>query len=219
MSIMGELRKNIPPSVLKRLTKYYPYIQELREQGVEWISSHQIAERLGLTSSTVRQDLSYIDFSGISQRGYETSGFQQVLCSVLGADISWKLVVVGAGNLGQALALHGEFARRGFNICGIFDSDPGKIGQHVGSRVIQDVRDIPPVVGEKKVDIGVIAVPSGAAQAVADLLVASGVKGILNFTVTHLTLPDRVNVVEARIVASLLELSYAIKNLPAPTDD
>jgi len=210
---MKELRKNIPSSVLKRLTHYYAYVQELRDHGMAWVSSQHIAERLGLTSSTVRQDLSHIDFSGISQRGYDTAGFQKALCSVLGADVRWKLVVVGAGNLGQALSLHGEFARRGFNICGIFDSDTRKIGKKVGSSVIRNVRELGGVVGHEKVDIGVIAVPSSVAQGVADLLVASGISGILNLTFAHIIAPARVSVVETRIVAGLLELSHAIKVL------
>ncbi|NLB56746.1 MAG: redox-sensing transcriptional repressor Rex [Lentisphaerae bacterium] len=212
MSNSSKQRKKIPPPALKRLTKYYAFVQELLEQGVDYISSQQIADRHGLTSSTVRQDLLYLDFTSQSQRGYNTYEFKDALKCVFGADKTWKLAVIGAGNLGQALALHGEFARRGFNISGIFDSDPKKIGQFVGSTKIRSMDEVSVFVQEHGVDVAVIAVPAQAAQDVADLLVASGIKGILNLTLTHIVVPSGVAVVEARIVASLFELSHIIKS-------
>jgi len=180
-------------------------------QRVKWISSQDIADTLGLTSSTVRQDLSYLDFSGVSKRGYETCGLEKVLAEVLGADVPWKMVVVGAGNLGKALALHEEFSRRGFTIIGIFDADVKKIGKKVGNLTVLNTREIPSVVAGEKVDIGVIAVPASAAQAVADMLIMSGVKGLLNLALTHIVAPRHVPVIDSRVVSSLLELSHTIK--------
>jgi len=208
---MNDKHTDMPQSVISRLTRYLTHIQTLCASGVKWVSSQEIADNLGLTSSTVRQDLSYLDFSGVSKRGYETSGLEKVLAQVLGADLEWKMVVVGAGNLGKALALHEEFARRGFNIVGIFDADPKKLGKRVGDLSIMSPRDIPMVVAEKRVDIGVIAVPSSAAQAVADMLIMSGVKGLLNLALTHIVAPRNVPVIDSRVVASLLELSHTIK--------
>ncbi len=106
----------MPPSVVQRLTRYLTQVQNRIKQGKEWISSSELAAELGLTSSTVRQDLSYLDFSGISKKGYEVAKLQKVLMWVLGADKEWKTVVIGAGNLGRAIALHGELTRRGFVI-------------------------------------------------------------------------------------------------------
>jgi len=203
--------KSLPPSVVSRLTKYLSYVQQLCTEGVRWVSSHDIAQTLGLTSSTVRQDLSHVDFSGISKRGYEADGLRRVLSSVLGADRTWKLVVVGAGNLGQALSLHEEFHRRGFDIVGVFDSDPGKVGRRVGHLVVQSTRSLSREVGARGVDIGVIAVPAAAAQMVADILSMAGVCGILNLTLAHIDAPHNIPVIDTRIVASLLELTHAIR--------
>lgn len=207
------MKSAIPPSAVRRMTKYLAYVQRLTDIGVEWVSSSDLAESLGLTSSTVRQDLSHLDFSGTSKRGYETLGLQRVLAKVLGADTTWRMVVVGAGNLGRALALHEEFARRGFSIRGIFDSDPQKVGTQVGGLTVQGMRALPPVVVKNKVDIGVIAVPALAAQGAADLLVASGVRGLLNLAQTHIIAPRHVAVVDTRVIASLQELAYTISTM------
>ena len=201
----------MPQSVIGRLTRYLAHVQTLCAQDIKWISSQDIADNLGLTSSTVRQDLSYLDFSGVSKKGYETRGLEKVLSEVLGADVQWKMVVVGAGNLGKALALHEEFSRRGFNIVGIFDADLKKIGRKVGDLTIMGHREIPMVISEKKVDIGVIAVPSSAAQSVADMLIMSGIKGLLNLALTHIVAPKHIPVIDSRVVASLLELSHTLK--------
>ncbi len=202
---------SIPPTVIRRLTKYLTYVQDLRVGRVQWVSSLELGETLGVTSSTVRQDLSHLDFSGTSKRGYDTEGLERVLTGVLGADRVWNLVVVGAGNLGRALALHNEFPRRGFHIQGIFDADREVVGQTLGHLSVQPMAALPAMVTAKGVAIGVIAVPSAAAQSVADLLIASGIKGLLNLTLTHIVAPKRVAVIDTRIVASLLELSHAIK--------
>jgi redox-sensing transcriptional repressor len=205
-------RQGIPPSVIRRLTKYLAEVQRLRQMGREWVSSQDLAEQLGLTSSTVRQDLTHLDFNGVSKRGYQTEGLQKVLARVLGADSVWKMVVVGAGNLGRALVQHEEFHRRGFEICGIFDNDAKMIGRKVGRLTVLGMRELPTLVGDLKVDLGVIAVPPAAAQGVADLLIASGVRGLLNMALTHIVAPARVCVTDARIVASLLELTHAVQS-------
>lgn len=203
-------KKSIPPSVVKRLPKYLAYVQSLCTEDIEWVSSNELAEQLGLTSSTVRQDFSYFDFSGISKRGYEAQGLRSMLESILGADTDWKIVVVGAGNLGRALALHEEFARRGFHIVGIFDADPEKHGMAIGDLEVQPMEQLEPTVKRHAVMMGIVAVPAVAAQSVADLLVSAGVKGLLNMALTHVIAPDHVSVIDSRIVASLLELSHAV---------
>jgi redox-sensing transcriptional repressor len=201
----------IPHMVVQRYTKYLSMVQEFQADGAEWISSAELADGLGLTSSTVRQDLSYIDFYGVSKKGYEISGLCRILESILGADAKWKVVVAGAGNIGRALALHQEFARKGFVIMGLYDSDKSKIGKKTGGLVIQNIADMPGFISSEKIDIGIIAVPATVAQHVADLMVVAGIKGILNLAVTHLTLPRYVGVVDFRVMSSLLELTHLIK--------
>jgi redox-sensing transcriptional repressor len=207
---MQSSKKAIPPSVVKRLPKYLAYVQSLCLQKIEWVSSSELAEQLGLTSSTVRQDFSYFEFSGISKRGYETTGLQNMLINILGVDSAWQVVVVGAGNLGRALALHEEFPRRGFNIVGIFDTDVTKHGTRIGTLAVKPMRELPTVVGQFGVNMGIVAVPAVAAQSVADLLIVAGVKGLLNMALTHIIAPDSVSVIDSRIVASLLELSHSV---------
>ena len=204
-------KKAVPSSVVRRLTKYYAVIQDVRREGMEWISSSEIAAALGLTSSTVRQDLSHLDFAGVSKRGYETSGLERVLADVLGATTTWNVAVIGAGNLGRALAMHEEFGRHGFAILGIFDSDKAKVGKRVGSLVVSTMEELPRFVRSRKIDVGIIAVPSQAAQQVADQLVTSGVRGLLNMALMHVVAPGDVRVVDARVVASLQELTHALK--------
>lgn len=200
----------MPQPVIRRLPKYLVHVQELREEGVEWASSQDIADALGLTSSTVRQDLSHMDMRGISKKGYETSQLEAVLRQILGADIMHHVVIIGAGHLGRALAEHGAFARRGFEICGLFDLDPNLIGNHYGNVQVMSMRALPEQAKKVKIDIGIIAVPSQAAQEVAEQLVAIGVRAILNLAYKHVKVPAGVTVVDARIMESLQELAYVL---------
>lgn len=207
---MSQNTGHIPTPVVRRLSKYLTRVQRLRKDGVEWVSSQELADGLGLTSSTVRQDLSHLEVSGISKRGYETVSLEGVLHRELGGDEGWKVVIVGAGNLGCALAMHGQFAKQGFDICGIFDSNARVIGKKVGRLVVQGMDALPSVVKKQDVDIGILAVPLEAAQDVADQLAAAGVQGLLNLAGAHIHVPRGVAVVDARILEDLQELSYIL---------
>ena len=205
---MLSVKKTIPPSVVKRLPRYFSCVQDLNAQEIEWVSSSELADHLGLTSSTVRQDFSCFDFSGISQRGYNVVGLQKMLMEILGADMTWKVVVVGAGNLGKALALHEEFVRRGFDIVAVFDANSEKQGTKIGELDVLPMSELPMIVESQGVSMGIIAVPAVAAQDVADLLVAAGVKGILNMSMKNIVTPKYVSVTASRIVSSLQQLSH-----------
>lgn len=208
---MKEPIKKMPAPVVQRLTKYLTFVRELREKGVEWVSSQDIAEALGLTSSTVRQDITHLDFSGTSKRGYEIKRLEWAFYRELGADRITNVAIVGAGNMGRALALHGELERQRFMICALFDANAKLIGRKVGEIEVFGMDDLPRLVRARKIDIGMIAVPTASAQAVADALVAAGVHGILNLTLAHVRVPAHVAMVEARLVASLQELLYWMK--------
>jgi redox-sensing transcriptional repressor len=171
----------------------------------------ELAEALEVTSSTVRQDLSWLDISGTAKRGYRTADLEASILQLVGRDRASNIVIVGAGNLGRALSQHEEFNRQGFIIVGLFDSNNRVIGKKVGKLVVQSVDDLPQVVLEKNIEIGVIAVPAKAAQAVTDQLVSAGVQGVLNMSSAHVRTPNGVSMVEARMFSSLSLLSYAIK--------
>ena len=140
-------------------------------------------------------------------------GLEAELVRVLGTDLTWRTVVVGAGNLGRALVLHEDFGERGFDICGIFDADERKIGTAVGHLHVQSMDELVSTVDSRNVRIGIIAVPASSAQSVAHLLIAAKVEGLLNLALTHIAAPGNIAVVDARIAASLMELSYAVKSV------
>ena len=201
----------VPIPVIRRLSHYLQHIRVEPEEQGEWISSLELARALDVTSSTVRQDLSYLDIRGTAKRGYKTREFESCILTLLGRDQVTRMVIVGAGNLGRALALHEEFPRQGFAAVGLFDTDPDLIGAPIGELDVQSVDELPRVVEEKEVEIGVIAVPTKTAQEVADLLVDAGVKGVLNMSTAHVRTTAEVALVEARMYSSLSLLSYAIK--------
>ena len=207
---MGE-QASVPIPVVRRLSHYLQHVRMQIEQGREWISSLELAEALEVTSSTVRQDLSWLDISGTAKRGYKIEDLESAIATLVGRDRSSNMVIVGAGNLGRALALHQEFPRQGFAVSGVFDSDPRITGKKVGKFVIQNMDQLPRVVRDENVDIGVVAVPARSAQDVAEVLVSAGVQGLLNMSCTHVRTPEGVSVVEARMFSSLNLLSYAIK--------
>jgi redox-sensing transcriptional repressor len=201
----------LPDPVVRRLPKYLVRARELRVAGREWVSSQGLAEDLGLTSSTVRQDLSHLDLAGVSKRGYETLRLEAALSHTLGADVTLRLVIVGAGYLGCALALHGGLRAQGFETCGVFDSDREVVGTEVGDLRVRPMGALNGLVKRKKVEIGMIAVPAASAQEVADKLVEAGVRGLLNLAYCHVRVPEHVEVVDARIIASLQQLAYVIR--------
>ncbi|NIO27713.1 MAG: redox-sensing transcriptional repressor Rex [Candidatus Latescibacteria bacterium] len=204
-------KTQVPIPVIRRLSHYLQYVRMQIEQGQEWISSLELAEALEVTSSTVRQDLSWLDISGTAKRGYKIEDLESSILTLIGRDQGSNVVIVGAGNLGRALAQHEEFSRQGFNICGLFDSSRRVIGRKVGKLIVQSIDELPRAVREKNVEIGVIAVPAKAAQTVADELVSAGVQGVLNMSCVHVRTPNGVSLVEARMFSSLSLLSYAIK--------
>ena len=205
------IRKKLPVPVITRLVKYLAYLEGLEKSKQERVSSGELARVHRLTSSTVRQDISHLNFPKTSKRGYAVENLEKVLTKILGLHTVHNVVIVGAGNLGRALALHENFSKKDFTICGIFDSNPMLFGKKVGPLRIQSMNVLPKVVQREKADIGVVAVPPSAAQEVSDHLVKAGVRGLINFACTHIVVPKHMAIVEARIIAILRELCCAIK--------
>jgi redox-sensing transcriptional repressor len=210
MAAKGRIRE-LPEAVVGRLTKYLTCAQGFVSEGAEWVSSKEIGAALGITPATVRRDLAGLDVGGMTHRGYQTERLHDGLVRCLGADTGWKAVVVGAGNLGKALALHGNLSRLGIRICGIFDTDGRKVGKKVGKLTVRPMREMPRTIHREAVDMGVIAVPAAAAQSVADLMIIAGVRGIFNLAFIHVAVPRSCRMVEGRLVAGILELGHAIK--------
>lgn len=211
-------QQRLPGPVLRRFPRYLTHVRELKKVGQLWVSSREIAETLGLTTSTVRQDMSHLDLTGVSKRGYLVHRLEEVLGEVLGAKAEHRNVIIGAGLLGRALALHADFGEQGFKTVAIFDAAPKVIGRKVGPLTVRPMSQLKRVVRDQGVDIGVVAVPAVAAQLVADQLVAAGVHGILNLAHTHLHVPRHVIVVEARILARMQQIAYAIRSRRKPGD-
>ena len=208
---MANPQEKLPQPVRRRLPRYLIYVRELREAGVEWVSSADLARDLGLTSSTVRQDLSQLDLVGVSKRGYEIEKLLAVLTHELGGDRTHRVLIVGAGFLGSALALHGALAQHGFEVCAIMDVNPEIIGSKVGRLPVRPMSALRRVLEQEGIDIGIIAVPVKEAQRVADALIEAGVTALLNLALIQLKVPDRIAVVDARIVVSLQELAYILR--------
>ncbi len=207
---MPQIKAKIPVPVVRRLPRYLIYVRELQETGVEWVSSLELAQALALTSSTVRQDLSHLDMSGVSKRGYRISDLETVLVDTLGGTRTLPVVVVGAGLLGSAIAQHGNLEKNGFEVRAILDSDPALVGKKEGSLRVIPMRNLKKVVADKQIEIGIIAVPSEQAQQVADDLIAAGLKALLNLALVHIQVPEDVTLTDIRIVVGLQELAYGL---------
>jgi redox-sensing transcriptional repressor len=207
----GKGCRGMPYPVVRRLARYKANLCDTKARDGGWISSDQLAADLGLTSATVRRDISYLGFKGITNRGYDVVPLERTLSTVLGLRKGCDVVIVGAGNMGRALILHGDVARMGFRIRGIFDADRQLLHKKIGNLSVQNMGALAHVVKRYKVAIGIIAVPSTAAQDVANKLVRSGIRGLLNLACTSLNVPDPVFVVEARIAAGLVELCCCVR--------
>ncbi len=187
------------------------YLRILGEQstaGVDSISSEGLAELAGVNAAKVRKDLSYLGSYGTRGVGYEVDYLVYQVRRELGLTHDWPVVIVGAGNLGQALAGYAGFGERGFPVAGIVDVDDSKVGSVLGGVRVRHIDELPQIVATKRVNIGVVATPGSAAQEAADLLVKAGVTSILNFAPIVLTVPRSIEVRKVDLAVELQILSY-----------
>jgi redox-sensing transcriptional repressor len=201
-------RRRIPEATVSRLPIYLQILSEQADNGMVGISSEQLAELAGVNAAKVRKDLSYLGSYGTRGVGYEVDYLTFQIRRELGLDHNWPVVIVGAGNLGHALAGYGGFGERGFPIGGIVDNDDTLVGSIVAGVVVRHVDDLPNIIAAHGICIGVVATPAGAAQAAADLLVAAGATSILNFAPVMLNLPIGVSVRKVDLAVELQILSY-----------
>jgi len=198
----------IPEATIMRLSVYSRYLKRLMKQGITTISSSDIADSTGATSAQVRKDLAYFGEFGTRGVGYDVPTLYESIAGILGLNKQWDVVIVGAGKLGLALSMYEGFRERGFRNRAIFDVDPIKVGKKVQGVKILHSDTIYDVCRELKPDIGIIAVPGEEAQKIADLMIAAGVRSILNFAPRVVTVPYDVQVRNVDLSVHLEILTY-----------
>jgi redox-sensing transcriptional repressor len=204
----GRPRRRIPEATVARLPVYLRSLLEVEADGQATISSERLAEMAGVNAAKVRKDLSYLGSYGTRGVGYDVEYLLFQMRRELGLTHDWPVVIVGVGNLGEALANYGGFGERGFPVRGLVDADARRVGQEVAGIEIVGVDALPALVREQGIAIGVIATPAQAAQEVADRLVAAGVASILNFAPAVLTVPEGVWLRKVDLAVELQILSF-----------
>jgi redox-sensing transcriptional repressor len=201
-------RRRIPEATVARLPVYLRILIEQGDDGVENISSEGLAELAGVNAAKVRKDLSYLGSYGTRGVGYEVAFLVYQIRRELGLTHDWPVVIVGAGNLGQALAGYEGFGERGFPVAGIVDIEPSKVGSVIGGVRVRHLDELAQIVQSRRVSIGVVATPPAAAQDAAERLVRAGVTSILNFAPVVLAVPRGVSVRKVDLAVELQILSY-----------
>jgi len=202
--------KHIADSTVRRLSLYLQCLEDARQRGSTTISSEALARLGGATSAQIRHDLAIFGSFGRRGLGYPVPELVAHLREILGLNRDWRLVVIGAGRIGSALAQFPGFADRGFTIVGVYDNDPRKIGHRWDGHPIRDIATLAADAPREQYDIAVLAVPVDRAQAIADLVVATGITAILNFAPVPLRLPASVTVKTVNMTMELELLSYAL---------
>ncbi len=208
---MSDNLKPVPAVVIKRLPRYYRYLGELIKQGVPRISSAALSQKMGVTASQIRQDFNYFGGFGQQGYGYNVEHLYTAIGEILGLNNGYSMIIIGAGNMGRALATHGTFEKRGFRLVGIFDNNPELVGKEINGITICHTDELETFLDSEKPKIGILTVPKAAAQSLADILVKHGVAGILNFSYSELKTPAGVSVENVHLSDSLMTLSYKIK--------
>lgn len=205
--------KKISIAVIKRLPRYYRYLGDLLDNGITRISSGDLSKRMKVTASQIRQDLNKFGCFGQQGYGYNVELLYEEIKKILGLDKTYNLIIIGGGNLGQALANYANFNRRGFKFIGIFDKNPKLIGINIHGIEIRDVATLDTFLKENKVDIAVLTLPKTNSTKISPILVENGVKGIWNFSHVDLNTPDNVIVENVHLTDSLMTLSYKLSEL------
>ena len=204
--------RKVAESTVRRLSLYLRLLEEFEGQGIATVSSGALAGRGGTTSAQVRKDLSFFGSFGKRGLGYPVLELVSHLRGILGLDRRYRVAMIGAGKIGSALVQYRGFRQRGFDIVAIFDVDAGKIGKDWNGLSVRDIATLEDVVRAEQIDMAVVVTPGEAAQALADRLVALGVKAILNFAPVQITVPDDVVVKTVNLALELETLSYALTN-------
>ena len=204
------MNKNISDKVINRLTLYHCILSDFIDKNIEYISSKQIAQLLHIDDSQVRKDINLLNNSGKSRIGYIVKELKTSIEKTLGFKKTKKALIIGAGNLGTAIANYGNFNNYGLKILAIFDNDKNKIGKIINGMEIYDIYTLPTLVNNEEIDIAILTVPGKFAQSTVDFLVDSHIKYIWNFTPTVLSVPDNVQVWNENLMGNFLQFTYNI---------
>lgn len=201
-------RNDISITVIKRLPRYYRYLEELLDNGIERISSSELSVKMNVTASQIRQDLN--QFGGFGQQGYgyNVEYLHKEIAKILGIDKTHSMIIVGAGNLGRAIANYANFEKRGFVVKGMFDCNPELVGSECRGAVVMPMEDMPNFIRNNNIDIVALTIPKTSASKVVQIAVEAGIKGIWNFAHMDLTVPEGVVVENVHLSESLMTLSY-----------
>ena len=202
--------KEISQAVIGRLPRYFRYLGELKDEGVERISSQELSGLMKVTAFQIRQDFN--NFGGFGQQGYgyNVEYLYQEIGKILGLDIQHNFIIIGAGNLGRALGNYLNFERRGFIFKGMFDRDPGLVGLDVRGVRVRPMEEMEGFIQEHQIDIAVLTIPKTSALGVAEKLVKNGIRAIWNFAHVDLNVPEGIQVENVHLSDSLMKLSYNI---------
>ena len=203
-------RKEISKAVIQRLPRYYRYLEDLMDQGIERISSGDLSRRMHLTASQIRQDLN--NFGGFGQQGYGYNVFNlhEEIAKILKIDQVHSMIIVGAGHLGLALSNYTNFRKRGFDIKGVFDNNPKVIGQEAGGVKVSPMSEMKDIVEKNHIRLAALCIPKDAAVKIVDDLISYGVSGFWNFAHVDLEVPEHVVVENVHLSESLMRLSYRV---------
>lgn len=204
------MEKNVPLVVIRRLPRYYRYLTDLKDMGIERISSQVLSKKLGFTASQVRQDLNCFGGFGQQGYGYNVDILREEISKILGLDRCYKVIIIGAGNLGHALLNYPGFSKRGFRFVGIFDNNPEIIGESAGKLKVTGMEDLESFCEKNKPDIAALAIPREGTAEIARKLEALGIKGLWNFS--HVEITSHLPVENVHLSDSLMTLSYKISS-------
>lgn len=207
-----EFARDISQAVVGRLPRYFRYLGELKDEGVTRISSRELSNLMHVTASQIRQDLN--QFGGFGQQGYgyNVEYLYSEIGKILGIDETHQLILVGAGNLGQALVNYMNFQRRGFLFRGLFDKNPALYGKKIRDMEVQPMENMEAFVKENDIEIAVLTIPKTCAVEVAEKLVNCGIRAIWNFAHCDLNVPPHIQVENVHLSESLMKLSFLLKN-------
>lgn len=206
----GKTKKEVSNLVIRRLPRYYRYLGDLMDNGIVRISSTELGKKMKVTASQIRQDLNCFGGFGQQGYGYNIPILYKAIGEILGIDRGYKTIIIGAGNLGHALANYSGFEKRGFKLCGIFDNNPSVIGKKICGLTVESIENIEISFKKLKPDIAILTVPRMVAGDIAEELCNLGIKGIWNFSHMDLNVPDNVCVENVHLGDSLMTLSHNI---------